>query len=288
MINIKKKSVAMLEASADRKAFRKPARVVAIAAAGAAIALLVFACSSPLTSTADKISAAHLNFNASMAASSSNNAISFNPSPSASFSLSWDKSGDSSVAGYKVHIGTSSGSYSQTVDVGNATSYQVTGLDPSKIYYAAVSDYNAGGTDSGKSNEVTNVSAANVLPVSGIAESTDDGNVDTNTLDGNLGTRWSAEGANQWVGYDLGDVHNIRFVNLAVYNGDNRQQSFDVYVSSDNSNWYRVYSGQTSGTTTKSESFAIPETPARYVIILGHGNTSNDWNSLTEVRVLGW
>jgi hypothetical protein len=43
--------------------------------------------------------------------------------------------------------------------------------------------------------------------------------------------------------------------------------------------------GQSSGTTTALETFDVAEGNCRYVRYLGHGNTVNTWNSLTEVEI---
>ncbi|ACL69174.1 glycosyl hydrolase [Halothermothrix orenii] len=67
-------------------------------------------------------------------------------------SLSWDSV--SGVTGYNLHYGTSSGSYSVTIDVGNSTSYTVTGLNNNTTYYFAVTAYNDNG-ESGYSNELS-------------------------------------------------------------------------------------------------------------------------------------
>jgi len=61
--------------------------------------------------------------------------------------------------GYKVHIGTASGSYTQTVDVGNLTSYSHNALADGTNYYFAVSAYDALGTESSRSNEMSKTTA---------------------------------------------------------------------------------------------------------------------------------
>jgi hypothetical protein len=73
--------------------------------------------------------------------------------------LAWDPAGSSDVAGYKVYYGTASGTYSQNVDVGNATSYTINNLTPGQTYYFTVAAYNAGGAQSGYSNEVNQTAA---------------------------------------------------------------------------------------------------------------------------------
>ncbi|MGH3648312.1 MAG: discoidin domain-containing protein [Micromonosporaceae bacterium] len=115
--------------------------------------------------------------------------------------------------------------------------------------------------------------------------SSHDGNLPRNTLDSNRDTRWSANGDGQWLRLDLAGARQIGLVKLAFFRGAERRAQFDLQVSSDNSSWRTVWSGQSSGTTTGLETFDFADTSARYVRYLGHGNTSNTWNSLTEAEV---
>lgn len=59
------------------------------------------------------------------------------------------------LAGYKVYYGTASGNYATSVDVGNVTTYTVTGLSSGTTYYFAVTAYNTNSGESGFSNEVS-------------------------------------------------------------------------------------------------------------------------------------
>jgi hypothetical protein len=52
-------------------------------------------------------------------------------------------------------MGLSSGNYTQTIGVGNATAVTVTNLISGSTYYFAVTAYNAAGVDSLYSNEVS-------------------------------------------------------------------------------------------------------------------------------------
>ncbi|RME75666.1 MAG: discoidin domain-containing protein, partial [Chloroflexi bacterium] len=123
------------------------------------------------------------------------------------------------------------------------------------------------------------------LAVNVVTASSDDGNVPANTLDGDLNTRWSAQGDGQWIQFDLGKVKTVSHLRIAFYKGDQRTTGFDIELSTDGESWTQVYSGQSSGSTTEPELFDFDDTPARYVRIIGHGNSKNDWNSLTEVEV---
>ncbi len=63
-----------------------------------------------------------------------------------------DGSNLTDLAGYKIHYGAASGTYSDTIDVGNVTTYTISNMGPG-TYYAAVTAYNAAGAESEHSNE---------------------------------------------------------------------------------------------------------------------------------------
>ena len=60
-----------------------------------------------------------------------------------SVSLAWNADPPSTFAGYDLHYGTSSGNYSNTIDVGNTTTATVSNLTPGQIYYFVVTAYNS-------------------------------------------------------------------------------------------------------------------------------------------------
>src|SRR6266511_437701 len=76
-------------------------------------------------------------------------------SSAAQVTLAWDANTDPDLAGYKLYYGNSSGSYQFSVDVGNRTSYTLSGLLEGQIYYFAATAYNVSLTESGYSNEVS-------------------------------------------------------------------------------------------------------------------------------------
>ncbi|MEU1811778.1 polysaccharide lyase family 7 protein [Micromonospora sp. WMMD1076] len=126
------------------------------------------------------------------------------------------------------------------------------------------------------------------LSVSSVTASADDGNVPANTLDGNLSTRWSAEGDGAWIRYDLGSSVTVGSVSLAWHQGDTRRQTFSVQTSTDANSWTTVVNQkQTAGTSLQLENHDFADRSARYLRIVGYGNTYNDWNSITETRIYG-
>ena len=120
----------------------------------------------------------------------------------------------------------------------------------------------------------------------GVTASTDDGNVPANAVDNDAATRWSASGDGQWLRFDLGMPRTLAYVTIRFYSGNSRSARFDLQGSNDGATWTNVLTGATStGTTTQEEAFDFPDTSARYVRYLGHGNNVNAWNSLIEVSL---
>ncbi len=59
------------------------------------------------------------------------------------------------LAGFKVYYGTSSRTYTGSIDVGNVETYTVSGLPKGQTYYFAVTAYDTSGNESDYSNEVS-------------------------------------------------------------------------------------------------------------------------------------
>lgn len=121
-----------------------------------------------------------------------------------------------------------------------------------------------------------------VSPVS-VTASDHDGNGPERMLDGDLKTRWSANGDGANATFDLGKVQPLDGVRIAFHKGDARATTFTLQVSEDQTNWTTVLEKTTSaGISLTHQRFDFEETSARYVKYIGHGNTSNTWNSVLE------
>jgi len=119
-----------------------------------------------------------------------------------------------------------------------------------------------------------------------VSASGDDGNVPANVLDGDLNTRWSASGDGQWIQFCLDDTVTVSGVQIAFYNGNTRTSTFDVLTGNDGVNWSNVLTNKvSSGTSLNLETFSFSARAARYLRIVGHGNSVNAWNSYTEVKI---
>src|SRR5256714_1434884 len=130
--------------------------------------------------------------------------------------------------------------------------------------------------------------AADLTPLTAasVVASGNDGNLPQNTLGKSLAPRWSAQGDGQWIRYDLGALVDMDRVAVAWYLGDTRIAYFDIEVSWDATLWWSVFSGQSSGQTLQPEIYSFRRTTARYVRIVGHGNSQSTWNSITEVAIV--
>ena len=72
-----------------------------------------------------------------------------------SVTLAWNANPEGDVAGYKIHIGLSSGNYSSIQDAGNVTTLAISGLAPSTTYYCALLAYNLDDMESALSEEIS-------------------------------------------------------------------------------------------------------------------------------------
>jgi hypothetical protein len=131
------------------------------------------------------------------------------------------------------------------------------------------------------------------IPGSAVTASTYDATnnaVPTNAVDNNVSTRWAGQGDGANITFDLGATKSVQFIKIAWYQGDTRTTTFDVLASDSISGpWTTLINRSvSSGTSTSFETSDFADINARYVRIVGHGNSSgNGWNSITEVQVWG-
>lgn len=106
------------------------------------------------------------------------------PARAAEVTLAWDANTEPDLAGYKVYWGTASRSYQNNADVGNQTTYTVTGLSEGVTYYFAATAYDIYGNESGYSNEVVyTVPGFPEMSVAGNGQNIADGDATPSTGD---------------------------------------------------------------------------------------------------------
>jgi hypothetical protein len=114
--------------------------------------------------------------------------------------------------------------------------------------------------------------------------------IETNVLDNNLNTRWSAETVGSWIQTDLGVKNVVCSLDIAWYKGNTRSYNFIISLSTDGTTYTNVYEGTSTGKTLSSERYNFKENTARYVKITINGNNEDgneNWGAITELGING-
>lgn len=125
-----------------------------------------------------------------------------------------------------------------------------------------------------------------LTPVSAEGETTPEPqNGADKAIDGDLNTKYAQRGIGVWYEFDLGKISDIDGVCIAFADGDKRENYVDLLYSEDGENYKRVWSGASNGKTAGYETLKIPGR-VRYIRIIGNGNSTSVWNSISEVRAV--
>ncbi len=114
-----------------------------------------------------------------------------------------------------------------------------------------------------------------------------------NIIDGDIGTFWAAEGDNQWLEMELKEPFNIQHLKIAFQPGHKKESYFDILGSVDKVNWEPILTKTAScGFSGDLQVFKFPEAKAgegyRYVKLVGHSNSVDNWNYISEFRIFGF
>ena len=107
------------------------------------------------------------------------------------------------------------------------------------------------------------------------------------SIDGDMATRWAAQGDGQWIAYDLSAAAMVSEVAIAWFQGDSRRTFFAIETSIDGDDWTEVFRGGSSGATSDFETYTFAAAAARYLRIVGDGNAADAWISIHEVECYG-
>ncbi|GEM_PF-2196095 len=108
------------------------------------------------------------------------------------------------------------------------------------------------------------------------------------SLDGDLKTAWMAEGDGEWIQYDFGKSKTFKAVKLAFARGNERVYTFDLLASETGTgdSWTAVLKTvKSSGKAAGLETFEFKNVNARFIRVVGHGNTSekfSKWCNISE------
>jgi hypothetical protein len=113
-----------------------------------------------------------------------------------------------------------------------------------------------------------------------------------NVSDGSLTTKWSAIGDNQWLVFALTEAFKISHLDIAFLSGQTYSSYFDIYASKDNITWEPILLQATSCNFSGDiQAFDFPalntNTEYSYIKYVGHGNSLDTRNTISEFRIFG-
>jgi hypothetical protein len=113
-----------------------------------------------------------------------------------------------------------------------------------------------------------------------------------NVSDGKIETKWSASGNNQWLMFTLSEPFKINHLEIAFLSAQNYSSYFDIYASKNNVTWVPVLINATScNFSGDMQVFEFPSsetnTGYQYLKFIGHGNSLNTLNSISEFKIFG-
>ncbi|CAD5260480.1 Alginate lyase [Alteromonas sp. 38] len=109
-----------------------------------------------------------------------------------------------------------------------------------------------------------------------------------NAIDGNTASisRWSNDGVNKTLTLDLGASKTVGALAIKWFKGAERIASFSVETSDDQNTWTSVLTqAESKGNQSGFELVNVDASQARYVNIVGLGNSDNTNNGIVEVQV---
>ena len=165
-------------------------------------------------------------------------------------------------------------------------------LDLGRIDDFSLSESNSVGISKSFSQDpIDPVCLPTLLPIlNATDDGKNDGNIPSNTIDGNLNNRWSSKGSGRYLTLDIGQMAEPLSLEIKWYKGDERVYIFTVETSVDGNNWLSSLIKTSSSSISGFEAHNIenifnPE--IRFVRIIGEGNTKNQWTAIAEARITG-
>ncbi|MBN2487384.1 MAG: discoidin domain-containing protein [Bacteroidales bacterium] len=118
------------------------------------------------------------------------------------------------------------------------------------------------------------------------------GNEPEKIIDNDQQTRWSADGDNQYLIFELEKQAFVSHFEVSFHSGESRTSYFDIYASNDQAEWELILNNSTScGFSPNMHTFGFPETKSsvkyKYIKLVGRMNSENTWNSYNELKIFG-
>ncbi len=198
-----------------------------------------------------------------------------------SFIANWNAS--SGVTGYYIDIATDNGFLGPVAgynnkNIGNVTSYSITGLSANKDYYYRVRAYNSGGT-SGNSGTISLTTTPNLVPVPSL-------NPASSVTSTSFRASWNASSGATKYYLDVSTVNdfsayvsgwqNVDVANVLTYNVNTNITAGNIY-------YFRVRAYNSSGTSGNSNVIMVKTIPLPPVeqaaSALSSSNFDANWNT---------
>lgn len=104
-------------------------------------------------------------------------------------------------------------------------------------------------------------------------------------LDGDTSTRWCSFPKNQWIQIDFKNTITLSDLQIAWYQGSERNYAFLIQVSENGVDWKTAYEGYSSGSTEELETYIFDKTyNARFVRVICNGHSKGEYNNISEIR----
>ena len=114
-----------------------------------------------------------------------------------------------------------------------------------------------------------------------------------NVVDGNITTMWSSKGEEQSLILELKSPFIIHHIKIAFQPGQKSESYFDIYGSNDGENWESILKKAKSCSFSGGiHVFVFPLSKAvteySYLKFVGLGNSTDNWNYVSELRIFGY
>lgn len=114
------------------------------------------------------------------------------------------------------------------------------------------------------------------------------GHTAANAVDGNLKTRWAAQGKENWIVVELTQSEKVENVVLVPFRETERSLKFSLYASEDQKEWQKIGENlTTSKSYSAGERFTFPAVTARYIKVATYGTDVNNWSAINEILING-
>lgn len=127
--------------------------------------------------------------------------------------------------------------------------------------------------------------AAQIVAVTASGYDSDKGHVPANIADGDIKTRWAANGES-WIQLELDKEQSIENILILPFKPTERKLKFSISYSSDGKSWSPLAEGlETSTANANGEILTFAPINARYIKLNTFGTDLNKWSAINEVAI---